>query len=58
LSNVDRRKEARERVDDRQRANLAAVERLIVREAHRPRFVRSAGAGAATGRIHLCLEQC
>jgi hypothetical protein len=41
VSHLDRRRQARERVDDRHRADLAAVEALVVNEVPRPDLVRS-----------------
>jgi hypothetical protein len=56
LSNVDRRRQPRECVDNRQCADLAAIEKLVVNKVRRGR----AGAALAQLRLHapLLLRNC
>jgi hypothetical protein len=43
MPDIDRRREAREGVDDREHADLAAVEELVMPEGHRPDIVGTDG---------------
>ena len=56
LSRVDRRRTTRERVDGRQRADLAAVEPQLMNDVHCPDFIRGDGAGSPLARLRFATD--